>query len=90
MALFDLGRCVATVAAMELLGVHYIVPADLLDRHASGDWGDLSDEDRLSNNEALGEEDRILSAYQIAENAKVWIITEPDRSFTTIMLPDEY
>ncbi len=64
---------------------------DLLARHLRGDWGDLSDEDRKMNDEALASgEDRILSAYTLTTGAKIWIITEWDRSVTTALLPDEY
>jgi len=55
-----------------------------------GDWGDLSAEDKQLNDEAVQDGSRILSAYTTAKGAKVWVITEPDRSATTILLPDEY
>ena len=64
---------------------------DLLARHLRGDWGDLSEDDRKMNDEALASgEDRILSAYTLTTGAKIWIITEWDRSVTTALLPDEY
>ena len=61
----------------------------LLARHMNGDWGDVCDEDKQSNNEALLHDDRLLSSYQL-NNETVWIITEADRSSTTILLPSEY
>jgi hypothetical protein len=59
-------------------------------RHALGDWGDLCDEDRQSNSEALADDLRILSAYRLSDGTKIWIITEADRSGTTVLLPEEY
>lgn len=58
-------------------------------RHASGDWGDICEEDKASNDYALEHGERIFSAYE-NENTKIWIITEYDRSVTTILFPDEY
>jgi hypothetical protein len=59
-------------------------------RHASGDWGDLPEDDWNANDEALQVGERLLSAYQTAGGVKFWIITEWDRSITTILLPDDY
>ena len=56
----------------------------------SGDWGDVSDGDKRSNDEAVKDGDRILSAYHAPDKTKFWIITESDRSSTTFLLPDEY
>ena len=63
-----------------------------LNRHLTGDWGDLSDEDKLSNQQALQYGERLFSAYEIDSEGqkKLWIITESDRSFTTMLLPSEY
>jgi len=61
----------------------------LISRHARGDWGDLSEKDRVANERALVEGDRILSAYVLPQG-RVWIITEADRSVTTALLPEEY
>lgn len=58
-------------------------------RHTNGDWGDLGEEDKQANENALENEDRILSAY-IRGDWKIWIITEWDRSYTTILFPEEY
>ena len=63
---------------------------DSLKRHASGDWGELSIEDKQSNDVALIEGLRVFSAYSSATHPKIWIITEADRSATTILFPDEY
>ncbi len=61
-----------------------------LARHAKGDWGDLCDEDRKENELSLKAGFRLLSAYESGELPKIWIITERDRSATTILFPDEY
>lgn len=61
-----------------------------LRRHANGDWGDLTPEDKEENNLSLREAFRILSAYETEGLPKIWIITEADRSSTTILFPSEY
>ncbi len=61
-----------------------------LARHLRGDWGNLTDEDKLENELSLKEGYRLLSAYESGELPKIWIITERDRSATTILFPDEY
>ncbi|GAI38151.1 unnamed protein product [marine sediment metagenome] len=61
-----------------------------LRRHAKGDWGDLSQEDRKENELSLKKGFRLLSAYERNGLPKIWIITEADRSVTTVLLPDEY
>lgn len=91
---FQLGRCVATPAALDLLAQNYVLPDDLLDRHAAGDWGDLSEEDKAANEIAIEDGSRIFSAYQIGIE-KVYIETdaqneEGGREHTTIMLTGEY
>ena len=63
----------------------------LVVRHAGGDWGDLSDDDRDLNERALAKGgERIFSAYNLSGGRRVWIITEADRSVTTVLLPEEY
>ena len=61
-----------------------------LTRHRRGDWGNLSDEDKQENELSLKEGFRLLSAYEAEGLPKIWIITEADRSATTILFPDEY
>lgn len=61
-----------------------------LGRHVSGDWGNVCHEDRSANEQALVEGSRLFSAYEEAGQPKIWIITESDRSVTTILFPDEY
>lgn len=89
--LFQLGRLVATPGALELLERLRIEPLELVVRHVSGDYGTISKHDRQDNDRAIAQEDRILSAYYLGERQeKLWIITEADRSVTTLLLPDEY
>ena len=63
--------------------------SDCLGRHAEGDWGDLCTEDKEENELSIKEGFRLLSAYQY-QDQKIWIITEADRSATTVLFPDEY
>jgi hypothetical protein len=88
-ALFPLGFVVATPAALALLEEYSIDPGELLARHQSGDWGDLCAEDRKMNDRDLREGGRLFSAYDTPAG-RVWIITEADRSVTTILLPHDY
>lgn len=87
---FALGRVVATPGALAELEELGVSPATLLSRHQSGDWGDVCDEDRAENELALGRQLRIFSVYQITDEITIWIITEADRSATTILLPADY
>jgi hypothetical protein len=88
--LFLLGDVVATPQSICVLNESGMSLLDLLQRHASGDWGDLCTEDMQANNDALQYGDRLLSSYVLSESCKVWVITEWDRSVTTILLPSEY
>ena len=87
--LFALGKTVATRGALETMQRLDVSPLALLSRHQRGDWGNLDKEDKVTNDQALTHGDRIFSAYQL-ETAKFWVITEADRSATTILLPEEY
>jgi hypothetical protein len=84
-----LGRVVATPGALKLLSEIGAHPFDLLARHATDDWGELCAFDRRQNEIALREGYRVLSSYDVSAE-RVWIITEADRSVTTILLPEEY
>ena len=84
-----LGRVVATPGALQLLLDAGEDPFDYLARHASGDWGDLCTFDRRQNEIAIREGLRIFSSYETAAG-RCWVITEADRSVTTILLPEEY
>jgi hypothetical protein len=87
-AKFPLGRIVSTPSVLDSVPNTEILAA--LERHASGDWGDLDEDDREANERALLEDTRLLSAYRSREGVKFWIITEHDRSVTTILLPEDY
>jgi len=75
---------------LETLAASGQTPAEFLARHVSGNWGDVCAEDKRLNDEAVREGSRILSAYRTTAGVKLWIITEADRSATTILLPEEY
>lgn len=87
--LFPLGQVVATPAVLTHLTAHGISAREYLQRHQHGDWGDVPPEDAVENEFAIHNQLRILSSYAI-EGERVWIITEADRSATTILHPDEY
>ncbi len=87
-AKFALGRLVITRGALAALNAGDVVLA--LDRHAAGDWGDLCPEDREANERALREGGRFFSVYRTRDDVKFYIITEHDRSATTVLLPEEY
>ncbi len=89
-ARFPLGQVVATPGALEALAAAGQEPAEFLTRHQVGDWGDLDEEDKAENELSLKQGFRLLSAYHLSSGEKVWIITEADRSATTILLPAEY
>lgn len=89
-AKFNLGRTLITPGALAALRNAEATPCTYLERHAVGDWGDLCQEDREENDLSLVEGFRLLSAYFLPDMTKIWIITEADRSATTILPPDEY
>lgn len=87
---FEPGKFLATPGSLNTLERAGVAPATLLLRHCKGDWGDLGHEDKCANERALIDRARILSAYKLLTGEKVWVITEADRSATTILLPSEY
>ena len=92
---FSLGQIVATPGALEALQRNNVTGFDYLRRHASGDWGIVCAEDKQSNEEALTTGARLMSAYFLPDETKLWIITEAagddgNRAATTLLLPDEY
>ena len=89
-ARFPMGQIVATPGALQALEEASESPAALLKRHLIGDWGELSDEDRQENERSVSDGCRILSAYTLSTGIRIWIITEADRSATTLLLPPEY
>ena len=103
-ARFPLGQIVATPGALELLQETSFSAAALISRHVHGDWGDLCEEDRTENEFAVTRRLRILSCYRLVDAARlaatptdkrsalptIWIITEADRSVTTLLRPSDY
>ena len=87
-AIFVLGNTVITPTALEQLSPTSVLNA--LNRHATGDWGELCIEDIQENERALVEGGRLFSAYRTSEGVKFWVITEADRSVTTVLLPEDY
>jgi len=87
-ARFRLGRIVSTPNLLSRVPNEDILRG--IGRHQAGDWGDVSDADRQENELSLKEGFRLLSAYQAANGTKFWIITEADRSATTVLLPEDY
>ena len=87
---FPLGRVVATPGALSALEKAEQDPAEFLDRHVNGDWGEVTDADKQENELSVEQGLRILSAYTTSAGDTIWILTEADRSATTILLPEEY
>lgn len=88
--LFPSGRLVATPGALALLDGASKSPLEFLSRHLRGDWGDLDPEDKIENELSLKHGFRLLSSYRVNKTEKLWVITEADRSVTTLLLPEEY
>lgn len=87
-AVLRLGRLVATPNALQAISQNDILHG--IRRHQAGDWGDLCDDDKNANDRALVDGTRILSSYKAANGTKYWIITEADRTVTTVLLPEDY
>lgn len=85
---FPLGQVVSTSGALDSVPNNEMQTA--LRRHHAGDWGDLNEHDRLENEQGLLIGSRLFSAYKTNSGVKFWIITEHDRSLTTVLLPSEY
>jgi hypothetical protein len=88
--LFPAGEIVATPGALALLEQANQSPLEFLSRHLRGDWGDLCQDDKTENELSLKYGFRLMSSYQITDTERLWIITEADRSVTTLLLPAEY
>ena len=86
--LFPIGRLVATSNALSRLAPEDIDLA--IQRHASGDWGEVDEDDRLENERSLNMGLRLMSVYSSRDGQTFWIITEWDRSTTTVLLPEDY
>jgi len=85
-----LGDLYITANILDLIEREGIDIAALILRHLTGDWGDMDRHDRAHNDHALLTGARLLSAYRVSDTKTVWIITEPGRAETTVLLPDEY
>jgi hypothetical protein len=88
--LFRLGQIVATPGALEALAAAGQMPDEFIIRHVIGDWGSLPPEDIQENEFSLKHGLRIFSSYVLSTKEKLWVITEADRSVTTLLLPHEY
>jgi len=87
---FSIGKLVATPGAIEALADAKQSPMEFVARHIKGDWGEVCDEDRQANEDALRDGERLLSVYRTSKGVKIWIFTEADRSSTCVLLPEEY
>jgi len=87
--LFPLGTLVATPGALDLLDRTATNAAIFVDRHQRGDFGTVGAQDAQANKDAVQDGTRILSSYSIG-GERLWVITEADRTLTTLLLPDEY
>jgi hypothetical protein len=85
---FPFGTSVITANAQEHLHPEDVAKA--LSRHGAGDWGEVCDQDRQENERSLKEGFRLLSVYKDRNGTRFWIITEADRSATTVLLPEDY
>jgi hypothetical protein len=88
--LFPAGQVVATPGALALLEESNNTAFEFLSRHLRGDWGDLCEDDKIENELSLKQGFRLMSSYVVSDKEKLWIITEADRSTTTLLLPNEY
>lgn len=86
---FPLGQVVATPGALALLERFGLSASQFLARHVRGDWGDVPPEDAAANDQAITAGHRVLSGYQVGDG-RIWIITEWNRSVTTVLMPSEY
>ena len=92
---FSIGTFLSTPGSLTAFEKNGQTPFELLQRHRSKDWGELCEEDREANNQALVDGGRLLSAYRLKDGTKVWCITEAvgengHREATTFLLPEEY
>ena len=84
-----LGHVVATPGALDVVRAHGLDVLDLVHRHASGDWGDVSEHDAQANDRSAQNYTCVLSAYD-TRGGRLWVLTEADRSATTVLLPSDY
>lgn len=87
---FELGQIAATPGALKAISDAAQTPMEFILRHSAGDWGVVDEHDRQENEDSVTRGFRILSVYILNTGEKIWIITEADRSATTILLPEDY
>ena len=87
--LFDLGQLVVTPGALAVLEKTGQNPMEFLSRHVTGDWGEIPEEDKKENLFSLEKGFRLLSSYRTTAGDRVWVITEANRLYTTLLLPEE-
>lgn len=88
--LFDLGMLYSTPGASVALEKAHTDLQTVVARHVTGDWSEMAETDQQANRRAVREGRRVFSAYRLSSGVKLWIITDADRSETTLLLPDEY
>lgn len=88
--LFSLGELYITPGAIEAFNATGESVSSYLERHVTGDWSEMDEFDQEQNRQAVTEGYRVVSAYRLSNGTKIWIITEADRSVTTVLLPEEY
>lgn len=88
--LFPVGACVATPGALDAMQGDRDLAHMLIARHMYGDWGDVCADDAAANESALRHGSRLMSVYRLVGGETLWLITEADRSVTTLLTPDEY
>ena len=88
-ARFPLGQIVATPGALAAIAEAQHAPLEFISRHVVGDWGDVDEDDRRENEHSLVQGCRLLSAYTLSNGTRLWVMTEADRSSTTLLLPSE-
>ncbi|MCB0032669.1 MAG: hypothetical protein KDE51_01505 [Anaerolineales bacterium] len=88
--LFELGQVVATQGFLDAAFRTGTNPYEYIQRHVTGDWGQLCEEDKQMNQDGLDHAGRIFSMYHLSDETKIYVITEWDRSVTTLLLPSEY
>jgi len=89
-ALFPLGKLAVTPAALDALTRAGRLPLEFINRHVRGDWSDMDEEDQAENRFSVEKGFRVFSSYAVTPDLKVWVITEADRSVTTVLLPSDY
>ena len=87
---FPAGQLVATPGALAALETSGDSLFTYLQRHLAGDWGEVDEDDRRENELSLEKGFRLMSVYRLRDETKIWVITEADRSATTVLLPEEY